>query len=144
MGLTTLEQLQDIAYNQNIDIERYILPQKVRGLYFEEKNIKVITINKDVSTEEEETCVMAEEIGHSIIGGGDLFFPNGVDPVLRIKAEKRAKGWAYNKLLPFNNLKIRLKQQIDLWEIAEEFSLTLDFVEEAIIYYQQKGLIPSY
>lgn len=50
MGLTVLEKLQDITYLQNIKVGRYELPEKTRGLYYEESNYRAITINSSVTT----------------------------------------------------------------------------------------------
>ena len=70
---------------QKIEINRFDLPHRIRGLNYEEGNYRAITINTSVKTTNEEVDVMAEEIGHSVIGGGDLFFPEGVDPVVKQK-----------------------------------------------------------
>ena len=144
MSLTILENLQDIAYLQNIEVGKYVLPEKVRGLYYEEGKFRSITINKIVDTIAEEVAVMAEEIGHSVIGGGDLFFPDGVEPVRRRKAELRAKDYAYNLVLPFKKLSRALEQSMDIWEIAEEFCVTEGFVYEAIESYRVKELLPQF
>lgn len=141
MELSVLEQLQDIAYLQNIEVGRYPLPEKIRGLYYEEGTYRSITINSTVTTINEEVDVMAEEIGHSVIGGGDLFFPGGVDPVVKRKLELRAKDYAYNLVIPAKELLQVMNSGKDIHEIAEEFSVTECFVQEAIASYRCKGLM---
>lgn len=143
MGLTVLERLQDIAYLQNIEVGRYALPKKIRGLYYEEGNYRSITINSSVTTTNEEVDVMAEEIGHSVVGGGDLFFPDGADPGFKRKAEYRAKAYAYNLVLPARELIHAMKSEKEIYEIAEEFCVTECFVNEAIACYKCKGLIDN-
>lgn len=143
MGLMVLEKLQDIAYLQNISVRKYTLPKKMRGLYFEEGNYRFITINTDVKTVPEEVGVMAEEIGHSVVGGGDLFFPDGTDPIIKRKAEFRARHYGYSLVLPVKFLMQSLKQGMEVWDIAEEYGVTEDFVKEAIVSYVSKGLIPD-
>lgn len=144
MGLTVLEKLQDIAYLQNIEVDRFDLPKRIRGLYYEEGNYRSITINTNVNSVNEEVDVMAEEIGHSVIGGGDLFFPEGADPVIKQKAELRAKNYAYNLVLPAKKLLNALFEKWEMHEIAEEYCVTETFVNEAIESYKYKGLIPEY
>jgi len=144
MALTVLEKLQDIAFLQSIEINRYALPERLRGLYFEENSYRTITINTSVDTEAEEVDIMAEEISHSVVGGGDLLFNNKIDEVIKRKAELRSKNNAYNLVVPAKKLLYYLKQQLELWEIAEEFSCTEKFVSEAIEAYKCKGLIPQF
>ena len=144
MALSVLDKLQDIAILQNIEISRYPLPNKVRGLYYEEGSFRSIIINTSVETINEEVDVMAEEIGHSVIGGGDLFFPEGVDPVVKRKLEQRAKNYAYNLALPAKVLLEVLKEGKTLHEISEDFCVTECFIQEAIEAYTIKGLIPNH
>jgi len=143
MGLAILEQLHDIAYLQNIQVNKYALPMRLRGLYYEEGNYRTISINSNVTTLSEEVDVMAEEIGHSVWCGGDLFFPNSADPILKLKSEHNAKAYAYNLVLPVNTLVEALKNQMEIWDIAEEFGCTEVFVREAMECYVRKGLIPQ-
>jgi len=141
MGLTTLEQLQNIAYLQNIQVNKYALPMRLRGLYYEEGNYRTISINSNVTTPSEEVDVMAEEIGHSVWCGGDLFFPNSADPILKLKSEYNAKAYAYNLVLPVNKLMDSLKNEMEIWDIAEEFGCTEVFVREAMEGYTRKGIL---
>lgn len=141
MELSVLERLHEMAFLQNIEVVRHDLPERVCGLYFEEGACRSITINSAVKTAGEEVGVMAEELGHSVFGGGDLFFPGGVDPVLRRRAELRAKNYAYRLVLPPKKLEKALKSGAALFEIAEQFSVSEDFVENAVEAYRLKGLI---
>lgn len=88
----------------------------------------------------EEVDVMAEEIGLSVIGGGDLLFLEGVDPVVNRKAELRAKLYAYNLVLPVKDLVKSLKSLMAINEIADAYCVTPCFVKEAIVSYQVKWL----
>jgi len=144
MHLSLLEKLQDIASLQNIEIGRFNLPKKVRGLYYEEGTFRSITINSDVTTITEEADVLAEEIGHSVVGGGDLFFPDGTDPVLKRKAELRAKAYAYNLLVPVKRLIEVIKEKTCIYDIAEELNVTETFVKEAMDSYKIKGLVENF
>ena len=144
MGLTVLERLQDIAHLQGIEVRKHQLPVKIRGLYYEDGNYRSITINTDVRTAREEVGVMAEEIGHSVVGGSDLLFPDGTDPVIRRKAELRARHYGYNVVLPAKFLIQSFKKGMEVWDIAEEYGVTEEFVSEAVSSYVAKGLIPEF
>lgn len=72
------------------------------------------------------------KIGHSVMGGGDLLFPGGVDPVVKLKAELGAKQYAYNLVLPVIDLLKSMKEQMNINEIADCFCVTPCFVKEAI------------
>jgi len=67
---------------------------------------------------------MAEEIGHCVVGGGDLLFPDTIDPALKRKSELCAKNYGYNLVLPVKSLISALIEGTKMWEIAEIFSVT--------------------
>ena len=143
MGLSVLERLYELAFLQNIEVVKYDLPERVCGLYFEKGALRTITINNAIRTSGQEAAVMAEEIGHSVVGGGDLVFPGGADPVFRKRAEIRAQYYAYVLVLPVKKLKRALSRGETPYEIAEEFGLSEDFVRCAIKAYSAKGFFPS-
>lgn len=139
--LTLLEQLETAAQRQAVDLKEYPLPERVRGLYFEEGSRRIITLNTALPSQAEACCVMAEELGHCAVGGGDLLFGD-LDPVLCRRAELRARGWAYRRLLPPRTLLRLLQNDTPLCDIAERFGVTEDFVESAVGYYEQSGDLP--
>lgn len=136
------ERLIKDIHIQKIDLITYSLPARVSGLYFEDITTKAITINSRLETKAERNSIVAEELGHSVIGGNLLF--GGLDKVSKRKLENRGRAWGYNYMLPAKQLIRRLKAQTELWEIAEEFDVTVEFVQNAILCYQQKGLLPTY
>lgn len=144
MALTQYEQLCETAYAQLIEVFEHALPERVRGLYYEDEFIKAITINKDMETTAEKICVLAEELGHSIFGG-DLIL-NFIPDSLRRKYERQARVWSYKKLLPSRRLLSVLKDPYyqNNYEIAEEFGVTEDFLLEAVEYYKTTGAIPAF
>lgn len=84
---------------------------------------------------------IAEEIGHystsveyNLIDYSNLF---------NWKQEKLARNWSYKKLVPINKLKqfVSNKEVVQLHEIAEEFEVPEDFIDEAINSYKEKGYI---
>lgn len=145
MAMTQYEQFCDTAYAQLIDVFEHALPERVRGLYYEDEMLKVITINKDMETMAEKLCVLVEELGHSIYGGNLVL---GLIPDnLRRKYERQARVWAYKKLLPAKKLIRALQDPYyinNLYEIAEDFDVTEEFLTEAIEHYQTTGTIPTF
>lgn len=144
MSLTILEQLYNKASLQDIQVYRHDLPERIRGLYIEHGDFKSITINNCVNTQAEEVDIMAEEIGHFIVGGGDLLLNNSVDSVNKRKYELKAKCQGYKLIIPPAELYEFLLDEVPVWEIAEYYECTETFVLEAIECYKTKGLLPSY
>jgi len=141
--MTAYEHACERAYAQFIQIVQHVLPERIRGLYFENEFMKIITLNKNLITEAEKTCTVTEETGHSIYGGN--IFANVPDAVKR-KWEKQARAYAYKILLPADALLDALKSPYYYGEheIAEEFEVTVDFLRDAVEYYKTTGDIPSY
>lgn len=55
------------------------------------------------------------------------------------KQEYRAKKYSYNMLIPFEKLKLALKNGIrDLYSLAEHFNVTAEYMYNAIDFYTNK------
>lgn len=115
------------------------------GLVVKEKNLvssdgrikrNKIAIRKDIDTEVEKSCVLAEELGHYYTSSGDVL--DQKDAMNR-KQEYRARLYGYN-------LKIGLTGIIqayeagarDLYEMAEFLDVTEKYLMEALECYKSK------
>ena len=95
-----------------------------------------IAIRKDIGTQVEKACVLAEELGHYYTSSGDIL--NQSKDSNR-KQEFRARFYGYN-------LKIGLMGIIrayrsgcrDLYEMAEYLEVTEEYLKEAIECYKSK------
>ncbi len=85
----------------------------------------------------EEACVIAHEAGH-IMTGSTHRLSSPFELIGR--HEYRAEKWAIKKLVPKDELDMALKRGcMELWEMAEHFNVTPQFMERAINYYRRVG-----
>lgn len=95
-----------------------------------------IAIRKDIETETEKACVLAEELGHHYTTTGDIM--DQADTGNR-KQELRAHVWAYNRLIGLQGLIGAYKHGCQSrYEAAEYLDVTEEFLEEAVNYYHSK------
>lgn len=94
-----------------------------------------ILIKSDL-TENEKTCILAEELGHYYTSYGNILDQSNIN---NRKQEKVAHKWAVNKLLNIDMLIEACKQGCEtLYDIAEYFNVTEKFLLEAIEIFKQK------
>lgn len=76
----------------------------------------------------EERVHMAHELGHCVTGS----FYNEYSPVdNRGKCEATADRWAVKKLINKDELLKQLKNGMEVWDLAEYFNVTEDFIRKA-------------
>lgn len=82
---------------------------------------------------------LAHEIGHC----ETLAFYNAYSPLeIRERHESRANRWAVSKLVPVRELTEALKNGInEIWDLAEFFNVTEDFMRKAIEIHRARGAI---
>ncbi|MGX7108320.1 ImmA/IrrE family metallo-endopeptidase [Facklamia miroungae] len=87
-------------------------------------------------------CVLSEEIGHY------KTLPKGIDItdqsiLFNRKLERKGREWGHRKLVPKEKLLefIAKKDAVMRYELAEEFGVDEQFIEEAIDNYKRKGVI---
>jgi len=101
-----------------------------------------IAIRKDIETQAEKSCVLAEEIGHYRTSSGNILDQNKVESR---KQEYRARLYGYNLKIGLAGL-IRAYEAGcgNLYEMAEYLDATEEYLEEAIDCYKSKyGLCTS-
>lgn len=83
---------------------------------------------------------LAEEIGHYETAPGDIIDQS--HPFNR-KFESLGRKWGYKKLIPYEKLQtfIESREVIHSYELAEEFEVPDDIVDEVINMYRIEGLI---
>lgn len=123
----------------NLDIEVYEKDyMKNKGLYGD----NVIWINKLLPSIIEKCCVLAEEIGHHYTTAGDIFDQSSIE---NRKQELKARGWAYERLIPLSKIIQAHKLHIvNRYEFADFLNVTEDFLDDALEWYKSKyGLCVS-
>lgn len=122
--MTKYEEL--MAEYEHLHIEER--PMKNNGLYADD----CVWINKDMASNRK-YCTLAEEIGHYETSCGNIL---DQDDVINRKQERRARQWAYKKLLPIENIQFAASDgYTQIWEMAEYLDVDEEFLREALIYY---------
>lgn len=129
----TYEELQDHAYMDGIDVvERPFKSSNIKGLYCN----GVVAVNKDIETQKEKSCVLAEEIGHDRTSSGDILDQTDI---MNRKQEYRARFYGYNLKIGLTGL-IRAYEAgcRNLYEMSEFLDATEEYLREAIQCYRSK------
>ncbi len=127
-----MTNLLNIAEYEEVEIHEIELPERIKGLYYDNS----IVINSRLKTNKERKCVLAEELGHYFTSVGDIL---NLKIESNRKQEIRARNWAIQKLVPFDELILAHQQgYVNVYELAEYFDVTEDFMKEAILFYQRK------
>lgn len=91
-----------------------------------------------LSSSSNELAHLAHELGHCMTGS----FYNPYSKLdIRGKHEYRANKWAYQQLLPYDDLMIAVSNgYTEVWEIAEYFELPEEFTAKAMLYYREQEM----
>lgn len=93
-----------------------------------------IWINKNMTTAEKR-CILAEELGHHHTTVGDILDQSDIG---NRKQERKARAWAYEKMVPLNSIKQALTVGCrEPWEMAEYLDVDERFLREALQYYEE-------
>ena len=115
------------------------------GLLVKEQSLQVhdglisgkrIAIRKDIQTQTEKSCVLAEEIGHYRTSTGDILDQSKAE---NRKQELHARMWAYNELIGLKGIICCYEYRCHSFsEMAEHLEVTEEFLSEALKYYQMR------
>lgn len=131
--MTKKEQLEQEASDAGVEIEHIPFEsERIKGLYCDGN----IAINKSVREPAEETCILAEELGHHLTSSGMII---DLDDVNSRKQEQLARMVAYNKCIGLDGL-IRAYEHgcQNHHETAEYLDVTESFLTEALESYHGK------
>lgn len=80
----------------------------------------------------------AHELGHCCTGA---FYNRYAPHDLRARHETKAVKWSIQKLIPEDRLQEAVAAGLtEPWELAEHFSVTEDFVRQAVCWYQRHNI----
>lgn len=126
------EKLLKEAHGQNVEVYEKPLHSNIHGLYAD----NVIWLNQGLPSDTAKTCVLAEELGHYHTSCGDILDQN---KITNIKQEKRARNWAYEKLIPLDRIISAYEAGVrNLYELAEFLDVTEYFLSLALEHYKEK------
>lgn len=128
-----LEKLLIEAERSGIEVREHAFKnQRLKGLYVD----NVVTINSNITTNVEKTCVLAEEIGHHYASFGNILDQRSI---LNRKQELAGRRWGYERLVPLTSIVQAHGQGIrNRYELAEYLEVTESFLELALKRYQEK------
>ena len=94
-----------------------------------------IVLRQNMS-ETEKKCILAEELGHHYTTVGNIMDQTKVE---NRKQERRARIWAYNKMISLSDLVNSYKDGCrSRYEIAEHLEVTEEFLQECLDYFHEK------
>lgn len=135
----TIEDLQDIADEDGIEIMTADFPECSSMSIMTDSGKCFIGMDSHQESSAEELVRTAHELGHCETGA----FYNRYSPFNVIeKQERTADKWAALKLIPPRKLlKMLRSEYIELWEIAEHFGVTEEFLRRTIEIYVTSGIL---
>lgn len=130
--LMEYEDLENEIYAKGIDIIEMNFKGDLKGLYAD----NTIAIDSKINNNTERCCVLAEELGHHYTTAGNII---DLKDIRNVKDEKRAKNWAYEKLVGITGLINGFNAgATNRYELAEYLGVTEEFLDEAIKHYKEK------
>jgi len=126
------ESLIKEAAQQEIYTYEKPMKSEIKGLYSD----KVICINENIPSLTEKACILAEELGHHHTSVGNILDQSNLS---NRKQEKRARNWAYEKLIPLSAIiEAHYAGITNKHDLIEFLDITPDFLESALERYQQR------
>lgn len=132
--MTKYEILLDNAESEDVTVEEtsQFSGTRIKGLYCD----RHIAINKDIETETEKACVLAEELGHYYTAVGDILDQSFAT---NRKQEMHGRIIAYNRLVGLRGIIDAYNHHCQgLCEAAEYLGVTEEFLNDALTYYKSK------
>ena len=131
--MNALEKLEQKAFDDNVKVHNYYLGEEnLKGIYIDGN----VAINTSVTTTNEKSCVLAEELGHHHTSVGVIV---DLSDAKNRKQERQARLWAYNNRIGLYGLITAYENGCrDRYEIAEFLNVTEEFLEDAINCYREK------
>lgn len=131
--------LYNLAEQENIEVIQF--PMNINGSMsiMDEAGSCYIGIDKTVQDGgAAERVHMIHEIGHCVTGS---FYNRHASIDSRQRHENRADKWAIKKLVPVDELDTAIAEGCtEVWELAERFGVTEEFIRKAVCYYVHGNL----
>lgn len=131
--------LYDLARQQNIEILPFPLPENGSMSIMAENGRCCIGMDASVlDGGAEEMVHLSHEVGHCVTGS---FYNIYAARDCRQRHENRADKWAVTTLISVEDLDEAVASGCtEVWELAEHFGVTEDFVRKAVCYYVHGNL----
>ena len=129
-----IQNLYDLAKQQNIEVMSFPMKENGSMSVMLEDGSCFIGIDQTVRDSGiQERTHLGHELGHCITGS---FYNRYATIDHRQRHENRADKWAIRHLIPVEDLDEAVADGCsDLWELAERFGVTEQFMKKAVCYY---------
>lgn len=134
-----IRTLYDLARQQNIEVLPFPMPENGSMSVMSEDGSCYIGIDASVQDGNiQERVHMGHELGHCLTGS---FYSIHTAVDSRQRHENRADKWAVKKLIPVVELDAAVANGCsELWELADHFGVTEQFMKKAVCYYVHGNL----
>lgn len=133
--------LLDSADSQNVTVDEtsHFSGTQIKGLYLDNH----IALSKDLRSDTQKRCILAEELGHYHTTVGDIIDQSSD---ANRKQELRARLWSYNKLIGLHGIiSCHKAHYTTSYEMADYLGVTEEFLLEALQCYRSKyGICVQY
>lgn len=134
-----IQSLYQYAEKHHIEVIPFSLPE-TRSMSIEtDDRAHYIGMDYDsFDCQADERVHLTHELGHCMTGS---FYNRYAKMDLRQRHENRADKWAIRKLIPLDKLDMAIAEgHTELWDLAEYFDVTEDFMRKAVCYYTHGNL----
>ena len=131
--------LYTLAQQQNISVYRFPLPNTGSMSLMDERGQCFIGMDEGVRDGgAQERVHLGHELGHCLTGS---FYNRYAAVDCRQRHENQANKWAIRTLIPVDDLDRAVAEGCtEVWELAERFGVTEDFVKKAVCLYVHGNL----
>ena len=139
----TLLELYDMAEQNHVEVDAFDLGEREALSLMDEGGQCYIAIDPfKLQSSIDEKQKLTHELGHCVQGA--FYNPYSTHDIVA-RHEKRADKWAIKKLVPQNELERAVKQgYIEIYDLAEYFDVTEDFMRKAVCWYKYGSLDTEY
>lgn len=132
--MRSLEEIYHTADQENIVVDRFALSKReALSIMDEDGNCYIAIDPGKISDESDERTKLSHEVGHCVTGA---FYNKYSKYDCRKRHENRADKWAIQYLIDVNELDQAVADGcVELWQLAERFKVTEQFMEKAICFY---------
>ena len=134
----TLLELYDIADQNNITVDCFEMERREAFSLIDGDECYIAIDPFRLRTNADEKTKLAHELGHCMTGS---FYNRYAAVECRQRHENHADKWAIRKLIPQKDLDNAIADGItEIWELAEHFGVSEDFVKKAVCLYTYGNL----
>ena len=134
-----IQRLYDFAKQQNIGVFPFPLPETGSLSHMSDSGACYIGMDDSVlDGDVQERVHLGHELGHCVTGS---FYNIHAAVDCRRRHENRADKWAIEQLLPVEALDDAIAEGCtELWQLADRFALTEEFIKKAVCWYVHGNL----